>query len=545
MSKAKKHQKPTVPPEVLAKREQIVELYNKLGGNAAEVARKLGMSRSTVYRNIKKHVGKITRKVAGGTIRGIVHKSLKLPALGTVKRYILTSAQNNTFVHDAVLNNLLALAGYYEAEILVGTYSYNKNAYGPLAVKRGTEEVKQKEAWYDDAIEKYIYDGRKELGEGLVWCGEMNIIPTENNPLSGMATYSGAKSCIFPHAKMEMDSVATMQGRGTKLMYTTGTVTKRNYIQKKAGLKAEHRHSYGGVLVEVDSNGHWWVRQLEADENTGRIQDLDVVVENEQVTTGNRVEAITWGDIHATIVDPTVKNLSIGEGGMLDSLRPSYQFIHDLLEGVSVNHHNAKNPHEKFKAYLRGYDAVTQELKDTAECLKEYCRTGVETVVVDSNHDNWFMRWLREHDYRTDPRNALLFLEAQFEVYKQLEGRNENFNLTRWAMERFNATKGVKFLLGDDSFTICNKKVECGMHGHLGPDGARGTPSNLSKMGCKANTAHTHSATITGGLYVAGTSTNLRMGYNHGPSSWTHSHIISYPNGKRTIVTVYAGKWRA
>jgi hypothetical protein len=31
--------------------------------------------------------------------------------------------------------------------------------------------------------------------------------------------------------------------------------------------------------------------------------------------------------------------------------------------------------------------------------------------------------------YRLDPQNALLFLEAQLEVFKQMQGQNENFHL--------------------------------------------------------------------------------------------------------------------
>jgi hypothetical protein len=37
----------------------------------------------------------------------------------------------------------------------------------------------------------------------------------------------------------------------------------------------------------------------------------------------------------------------------------------------------------------------------------------------------------------------------------------------------------------------------------------------------------------------------LRWDYTKGPSNWTHSHIVTYTNGKRTIVTIYNGKWRA
>ena len=51
------------------------------------------------------------------------------------------------------------------------------------------------------------------------------------------------------------------------------------------------------------------------------IQDLDVVVDTNdgfKITEGNSVEAITWGDLHATIVDPTVIKLS---QQMLDTLK--------------------------------------------------------------------------------------------------------------------------------------------------------------------------------------------------------------------------------
>jgi hypothetical protein len=97
----------------------------------------------------------------------------------------------------------------------------------------------------------------------------------------------------------------------------------------------------------------------------------------------------------------------------------------------------------------------------------------------------------------------------------------------------------------DESFLICDKKIECGLHGDLGSNGSRGSANSLSKIGRRSNVGHSHSAGIWDGLYVAGTSTEFRMGYNHGPSSWTHSHIITYPNGKRAIITMFEGAWRA
>lgn len=523
-------------------RQRIADLYNQLGGNISAIARAMGLARATIQDHIRR-MGGISKPLVGGRRDAMEVVELSLPRKGTIQRYILTSAQNNTKVNLPVWDNLLALAEHYNADVFVGTFSYNQNAYGPLAVKQGTEKrTDGPKQWFARELEGYVMDKRAELAHGLVWCGEMNILPTAEDPLSGLETYTSRKSAIFPHVKVSMRSIATMKGEGTKFNYTTGTVTQRNYIQKKAGLKAEHHHSYAAMLVEVNSDGNWWVRQLEAD-SQNRIQDLDVVAKDGKVTTGNRVEAITWGDLHATILDGDVEALSLN---MLEVLKPKVQFIHDLMEGVSTNHHQAKDPHAKFKAYLRGYHAVETEVTVTAKCLSTYADTpGIHTVVVDSNHDNWLARWLREHDYRLDPRNAMFFLEAQLETYRQLEGRNENFHLIEWAMQKAGVKSSVQFLRVDQSFTICNKRIECGMHGHLGPDGARGTPGNLNKVGRRANTAHTHSAGIFNGLYVAGTSSKLIWDYAKGPSSWSHSHVLTYPNGMRTIVTMYGGRWRA
>lgn len=523
--------------------EAILESYQRNEGNIRATARELGIERSTVRRNVRK-LGKGKNKpLASGSVQGIEAEVLSLPADGQVKRYILTSAQNSTYVHAGFWKNILAFAEFYDAEILVGTYSYNQNAYGQLSVKRGTK--KTTEYWYDPEVVPYFSDTRKQLAKGLVWCGEYNALPTAVNPLAGLETYSGRKSAIFPHAKMAMRSIATMQGAGTKLNFTTGTVTQKNYIQKRAGTIAEHHHIYGALLVEVNSKGNWWVRQLNADSETGDFQDLDVAVKNGKVTTGNRVEAITWGDLHSTFADKKVVETSLS---MLDALQPKYQFMHDVLEGSSVSHHSANNPHFRFWQWLRGLVKVEAEFQDTAELMDRYDRPFAETIVVDSNHDDpWIQRWLRERDYRNDPANAEFFLKAQAYLYSQIRAGKmpRDVNMTSWCLKQCGLKSNPRFLLSDESFLICDDRIECGMHGHLGPNGRFGSPENLSKMGRRANTAHTHSAGIYDGLYVAGTSSNLRWDYNKGPSSWTHSHIVTYPNGKRTIITIYAGAWRA
>ena len=530
-------------------REAIAKLIAKHAGNVSAIARDMGLTRATVQEHIRK-LG-MKKPIAGGKQRA---KEVKepLPSTGVVKRFILTSAQNNTFIHKDFWDNVLAMAKHYEAKIMVGTFSYNQNMFGKLAVKNGTKKDYEEELWYDPKLMPYISDERIELAPGLTWCGNMNILPTEDNPISGLETYGGSTSVIFPHTKIEMRSIATMPDMPVKMIYTTGCTTLMNYLQKKLGIKAEHHHRYAFLLVEVDSDGNWWVRQVAARKNGKTIQDLNVLVENGTVTsTEATVDAITWGDLHATNSQPEIVAASMT---MLDALHPKYQFIHDVMEGISVNRHYIKHaplPHQYFHRWLRGLHRVDEELKQSRAILEQYLRPWCQTVAPDANHDaKWLESWLSKFDYRYDPANAELFLRMQNFMYAEIRKditAPKNVNLMKYAFEKEAKLKAgaVKFLLPDESFTV--GEVELGCHGHLGPNGTFGSPANLAKIGKKATTAHTHSAGIYHGLYVAGTSSKLTKDWDYtmGPSSWSWSHVLQYANGQRAVVTMKNGKWRA
>lgn len=527
-------------------RERVKEVFERLGGNVSATARELGLARGTVQHHLRK-LGLGKKPLVSGSIGGFKTESRPLPKKGHVKRYLVTSAQNNTAVHEQLWANLEAFAEFYDAELLVGTYSYNKQAYGKLSVKRGTsrKETTENDLWYADQVLPHIVDKRVEIAPGLVWCGEMNILPTAKRPLLGFETYTGRKSGIFPHSKFAMESIAALKDDPTKFNYTTGTVTQMNYLQKRAGLAAEHAHGYGALIVEVDSEGRWFVRQLNAD-RSGSFYDLNLFVEGGEVFESEQVAGITWGDIHSLVLDPEVLELAWGAGGMLDVLRPEFQFMHDLLFGATINHHEWRNPHTRFSLHVKGWDSVTYELEHAAEFMKKAHRDWSTQVVVWSNHDSpWIERWLQECDYRIDPKNAMTFLELQLAKYRSIQDQDESFNILEHALRSRGAPEDAEFLGEDESFTICGGQIECGLHGHLGPNGAKGAPRSLAKICRKANTAHTHSAGIHDGLYVAGTSTLPSVGFNKGPSSWSSSHVITYPNAKRAVITMWRGKWRA
>ena len=82
------------------------------------------------------------------------------------------------------------------------------------------------------------------------------------------------------------------------------------------------------------------------------------------------------------------------------------------------------------------------------------------------------------------------------------------------------------------------------MHGHLGPNGARGSARNLSRIGTRSIIGHSHSPNIWQGVYQVGTSSKLRLHYTAGPSSWFHTHAVVHPNGRRQMIHIVEGHWR-
>jgi hypothetical protein len=517
--------------------KKVWEKYLELDRNISATARHFKITRPTVLYHLRKMPG-FGKPVIGGKVHGT--RAVKAAPSGAVRRYILTSAQNNTLVPEKLWENLMALKEFYQAELMIGTFTYNKNAYGPMSVKWGTDDAPE-ELWYDERLLPYIRDERVELAKGLVWCGEMNILPTAVRPLSELHTYTGMDSGIFPHAKIALKCVATAKSEPPKFNYTTGACTMRNYIKKLAGLRAEFHHTYGALLVEVDVDGVWFVRQLNAD-SKWRIHDLDVVAEGGVVQTDVDVEGMVWGDVHTPRTDDQLIEVCWGSGGILDELRPRHQVFHDLLDFYGRNHHEVKNHVKMFKRYVNGQDSVVDEIRAAAAFLDKAYRPWCTSVVVNSNHDRALERWVVDADYKKDPKNALFYLRATAAWYEAIAKGDTNFLLLEWVMEEAGLVNDTRFLRLDESYTILD--IEHGFHGDLGPNGTKGDARSLSHMGRKLTMADKHTAEIHDGVYVAGTSSRLDMGYNHGPSSWSHSHVVLYRNGKRAIITMRDGRWR-
>ncbi|CAH9014372.1 putative homeodomain-like protein [Vibrio phage 249E41-1] len=538
----------TIQQIIDLKHEDLLNRQNpKFKGNMlsnrdiAEIVLGSRSAESTVRRVWKKYLkqghykGVVgTNPIAGGSVSNPISKRKQ----ATGKRFVITSAQNNTHIHEDFFQSILQYCEHNDAELMVSPFFYNKN---------GFQNGKREEAWFDERVKPFLVNESVQLAKGLVFNGELNILPTARNPLSGFDTYNGDQSGIVPHVKMELQSLPSPKFDDPRSLFTTGTLTKRNYIQQKAGQLAEWDHVFGAVVVEVDDEGDWFVRQLHAESKTGCFYDLDKYYTPKGVVTNEvSVEAIQFGDIHRDKLRDSIADLCWNkEGSLTHELTPNYLFLHDVHDHARRNHHNIKDPYFLFKQFHQNKECVREEVGNTVSLLEDMTNHRAEVVVVESNHDLALERWLKEQDYRRDPVNAEFFLEMQLANYRTMkQGKELQTFKTACEIIRGKPFENVTFLKTDEPFRLHD--IEMGQHGHNGNNGARGSAQAFRKQGIKFNIGHSHAPLIKGGVYQAGACMLVEdAGYAKGGSSWSVSHIVTYSNGKRTIITCKNGKWKA
>ena len=444
-------------------------------------------------------------------------------------RYVVTTAQNNTPVDKLFWDALCVYAAHMNARILVSKTTYNKN---------GFDNPEGLDVYYNNEVQPFLVSGHISLG-GIDFLADANVLPTAKNPVSGFANATVANvSAIIPATKIALHCVARLKNQAGKILYSTGTCTQRNYILRKAGQVALGEHNIGALFVDTLGNAPT-VRQLERVGDSEGFYDAGCYFSGMGVFENQYPTALQFGDIHAEkLSEKTLKKMR----DLLCAVKPENIILHDLLDFSSRNHHNIKDCAFIFKQH-QDQNTVDNDLKlvvDVLEELSESANTfGGKLHIVESNHDLALVTWLKNADFKLDPVNATTYLRCMLAMYEGIE-RGENVNMLKWACTHIGSTSPnafkelpIAFHEVDDSLILAG--VEMGVHGHLGANGARGGPQQFRALGVPINTGHTHSPSIHGACYTAGTM-SLEMGYNVGPSSWQLANIVTWPNGQRQVV---------
>lgn len=453
-----------------------------------------------------------------------------------VKRFVITSAQNGTPVHPVfwrVLNRICAETG---AELLVIPLRY-KN---PTSQWSGSQQ--NAEHWAAEC-RPYLWNVRHALHKNLTLLADIKTQPTAESPLSGFDAVSLAASGIVGHTKLQLRSIPTPSGRMAKVLTTTGACTVANYTDTKTGRIGEFHHSLSAVMVEIDGP-RFYLRQLHFHAPSGSVTDVGLTYTEKTTNPAQRALALAMGDTHVDYADPGVVAATFAKGGIVEACRPKSLVWHDVCDSYSVNPHHLGNPFIAFAKRKVGRDDVAAEVGRAIDFIKTYTPKATTSHVVPSNHNDFISRYLNRTDWRSDPTNAEFYLETALHMVRSAKlgpKGTEYADPFMWWLKRAQLPN-VNVLGFDESLKLGD--VELAMHGDIGPNGARGSIRNLRRIGTKSIIGHSHSPGIDEGCYQVGTSTRLRLEYNHGASSWLNCHGLLNADGKRQLLIIVDGHWR-
>lgn len=453
----------------------------------------------------------------------------------TSKKYVITSCQSNTETNEDFLKTILNYCRDNSAELMVIPVPYKAHSIGDQS----------DEHRYDEALHDYLLEDNTYLHDNLKVLGQLKIVATAVNPLSGLDSICRGDSVIIGHNQVQLKTLPILQGDLPVIMTTTGTVSHPNYQISKQGYKATYNHCYAATLVEIDNDNYFHIRQLQFD-GIG-MYDLDKYYRADgDIEHQQRCEALITGDEHVMFADYSVTQATYGKDSIASLIRPKFIIRHDVLDSYSISHHHERNQFIKYAKFESGVNKIQDELDLTVEYIEQTTPEYSQSVIVSSNHHDHLTRWLTECEPKHEPWNALFYHTM---MVKMLEGTTLEKNgasypnpFSLYYETSYPDTKTV-FIGRNESFVVAG--IELSQHGDKGVNGSRGSRAQFASIPTPTVIGHSHSPGITQGCYQVGTSSLLNVEYNSGPSSWLNTHCIVYPNSKRTLINIIRGRWRA
>jgi hypothetical protein len=439
------------------------------------------------------------------------------------QRFIISWAQNASPHHPGFLASLRKFTG--TLLVIKGRY---KN---PTSIFIDPDQ--DDDSWYAPELVPFLVESRIQLCPNLCLYGDIKTQPTAARPLSGFEVFCGQNSGIMGHPKRALDVVPSAT-RMPRVLATTGACTLPNYSDSKAGIKGEAHHVIGALIVEVQADGIYHLRHVSAGPK-GDFIDLDTHYTPDGIYRARRAESLTLGDVHRPREDPQVMEAT---RDLVTTLRPKRIVTHDVLDFGARNHHDKGLR----KAFEKRRALVQSEVLEATQWLNRAANWGDhEVIVVASNHNEAFARWL--DDYKQDPENHRYWCEVWARMYEAFEREGRWPDPFALEASRLGLSERIRFLGRNESLNI--KGVEHGYHGDQGINGSRGSSLSYAKLGCKTNTGHSHTPRIIDGNFTAGVTAPLDHGYNLMPSSWLNAHIHLDARGKRQMIIIVHGRYRA
>ncbi len=487
-----------------------------------------------------------------------VRTEAMLKAIKSRKRLIVTTAVAGSPVNRVFLEALLDYCKRKDAEILVYPANMQTSGLDPLLLNTPGVHV--------------ITD--KTLLNPWLTLNPIKILAKHINPLQGLERIGArGERQIVGSPKMHARPIPTPSMDNQEyphLNYSTGALTDpvydgRRYVQGRTDEIAHQDHVLGALILEK-SDGHgfapeihvagrYHIRRIEFLSGEQGFSDMDVFYDGDTVKQ-EQPEALILGDIHVGDTDATLLESLVNQ---VLRFNPKVVMLHDLMNGHSVS------PHERDKLMTLAERAgagmldLRRELLQVVAFVNALLRAspGARLVVAPSNHDHWLTRYLESGQFMKEPHNTKIGLELARAV-QQGEDPLE-YALTRlgvdWDRERdrdaeqvphIDEPNRVVFLRLGESFKVGpdHRKVELGLHGDRGANGAKGSIRSFQRGVDRMVFGHTHTTEWYNGVMNIATSTRRVLPYSRGGlSSWMQTLALISAHGEAMPLELIDGRW--
>lgn len=443
----------------------------------------------------------------------------------TKKRFIVTAAVSGKEVN---LKALQAMQTYCELE-------------DAMILIQPCEDVASRNSIFDFELDRRLRDCGfvfKDLYLNKnMYLSSISVSAKQINPLTGLDRLAQAKgSTVLASPKQYLKFVPNSNMKLPHALMTTGAVTISDYstdksMSKRTSYLAEFDHVHGAIIVEVDDDSIFHFRQIQFDED-GSFYDFGWKYTSDGEAFLVDETVCVFGDTHVGSHDEEV-NTALEE--ITEEVNCKEIVAHDIFDNRFNNHHDIGKPVKRAMLAKAGKTKLRTEGEITAAWIDDWS-AKYKVTIVKSNHDEALERYIDEGRWKDDAENL-------YDALPLVRARMDRLDPLKYLIEEMVGLKHperVNWLKRDQDYQVYG--IENGSHGDKGGNGSRGSLNGIEKSYHKATVGHSHTAGILRSVYQVGTSTKLKLGYNTGPSSWTNTMCIQYPNGQRQLINIFRKK---
>lgn len=444
----------------------------------------------------------------------------------TKNRFIITTAVSGKEIHEGFFN---AIQTYEEVE-------------DAMVLIQPCEDVASRNSIFDYELDRRLRDcgfAFKDLYlNNKFFLSSIKVSAKQINPLTGLERLAQAKgSMALASPKQYLNFVANSNTKMPRALMTTGAITISDYstdrsMSKRTSYLAEFDHVLGAIIVEIEDDRIFHFRQIQAAED-GSFYDMGWKYNPDGTVEEVEETVCVFGDTHVgshcVEVDKCLQDIT-------EYVNAKEVIVHDLFDNRFNNHHDVHKPVTRAMIARAGKSSLMHEGEITAEWLNEWSERIDKLTIVKSNHDEALERYIDEGRWKDDPENLYDALDL---VKVRMDGGDPLRFLIQNKIGLINPER-IHWLDRDQDYIVYG--IENGAHGDKGGNGAKGSLRSIEKAYYKATVGHSHTAGIYREVYQVGTSTIMKLGYNSGPSSWTNTMCIEYPNGQRQLINIIRTK---